>query len=148
MQRGYRFAAHPKWVAGHLVVLAALVTMVLLGRWQLDVSNTKHFSIQNFGYALQWWIFTVFTAWGWSKILRDNAHQPVDEAGATPEAMATAEPAPVAEPAAVAYRRYVMPQAADGPVESDDPTLSNYNAHLAALHAADREKADHRENRG
>ena len=143
MRRGYRFAAHPKWVAGHLVVLAAIVAMILLGRWQLHVSDAKHFDIQNFGYALQWWIFTLFTAWGWSKILRDNARQSVDDrrpgsvtaAERAPEAVA-----PVAEEAPLTYRRYLMPQAADGPVQSDDPTLSSYNAHLAALHAADQDK--------
>ena len=122
-------------MAGHLLVLAAIVSMVLLGRWQLDVSDAKHFDIQNFGYALQWWIFTLFAAWGWSKILRDNANQVVDS---RPDPAPAPVAVPIAEPAT--YRRYVMPQAADGPVESDDPTLSSYNAHLAALHAADAEK--------
>ena len=125
MQRGYRFAAQPKWLAGHLLVLAAFVAMVLLGRWQLDVSNAKHFNIQNFGYALQWWIFSLATLWGWSKILRDNAGASVDD---------EAPPAPVVETQPVEYRRYVPPQAADreGQV-ADDDVLTNYNAYLASL---------------
>ena len=68
----YRFAWRPRWVAGHLLVLAAVVTMIFLGRWQLTVSNRKHFSLQNFGYALQWWAFCIFALAFWLKILRDQ----------------------------------------------------------------------------
>ncbi len=65
-----RFLA-PKWVFGHLLVLAAAITMVFLGRWQLDVSNARHFDLQNFGYALQWWAFSIFAVLMWLKVLRD-----------------------------------------------------------------------------
>ena len=44
----------PRWLALHLFIAAIAVAMVLLGRWQLHVSNTKHFDLQNFGYAVQW----------------------------------------------------------------------------------------------
>jgi len=131
VKRGYRFAAKPAWLAGHLLVLAAFVTMVLLGRWQLDVSNSKHFNIQNFGYALQWWIFSLASLWGYSKILRDNASAPVDGTEAAPPAQA--------EPAAVAYRRYIPPQAADRDGVADDDVLTSYNAYLASLDPTDQE---------
>lgn len=127
----YRFAGRPVWVLGHVLVLAAAVTMVLLGRWQLDVSNSKHFDVQNFGYALQWWAFTTFAILFWLKILRDHARD-----GAAKDAVATATPASQpAEPAAPAaepntYRRYVMPTRADA---SDDPEVARYNAYLARL---------------
>lgn len=128
--RGYRFAGAPRWLAGHVVVLAAVVTMVLLGRWQLDVSDAKHFSIQNFGYALQWWVFSAFALAFWAKILRDRA-------GAVPAASSgSQEPAPPVEPAEpVAYRRYVMPQSSDGPVVASDPQQAAYNDYLASLAA-------------
>jgi len=42
----------------HLFVIAIAVTMVLLGAGSWDVSNSKHFSLQNFAYALQWWAFS------------------------------------------------------------------------------------------
>lgn len=117
--------ATPRWLAGHLLVLAAVVTMVLLGRWQLDVSNAKHFNIQNFGYALQWWIFSLAAMWGYWKLLRDNAGSPVVQ-----------EEAPPVVEAPVEYRRYVPPQAVDrsGTAEDDD-VLTNYNAYLASLEA-------------
>jgi len=129
VKRGYRFAAKPQWLAGHLLVLAAFVTMVLLGRWQLDVSNSKHFNIQNFGYALQWWIFSLATLWGYSKILRDNASAPADTAEAAPPVRSEPEP--------VAYRRYIPPQAADRDGTDADELLTSYNAYLASLDPTD-----------
>jgi DNA-binding transcriptional regulator of glucitol operon len=118
----FRFAWHPRWVAGHLLVLAAVVTMVLLGRWQLLVSDRKHFNLQNFGYALQWWAFSVFAVVFWLKIVRDAAIIAPSKGSQPAEA-----PAVVDEP--VAYRRYVMPnQTPDA-----DPEMVRYNAYLAAL---------------
>lgn len=142
----YRFAWRPAWVAGHLLVLAAAVTMVFLGRWQLDVSDSKHFSLQNFGYALQWWAFTGFALAFWGKILHDRSRgraplgpaadaaldgAPADGAPGTDLAGA---PAPAAEAAAadpepIAYRRYVMPSR----VDETDPEIASYNAYLASL---------------
>ena len=98
--RRFRFAARPGWVVGHVLVLAAVVTMILLGRWQLIVSNEKHFSLQNFGYAIQWWLFSLFAVFFWYRILRDQANQN--------EAPQQAEGGEEEEPQ-VEYRRYVMP---------------------------------------
>ena len=78
MARGYRFAARPAWIAGHVAVVAGVVTMVLLGHWQLSVSERKDFSLQNFGYALQWWAFAVFSVVFWAKIVRDYGRADVD----------------------------------------------------------------------
>jgi hypothetical protein len=117
--RSYRFAWHPLWLAGHVLVLAASVTMVLLGHWQLTVSEGKGFSLQNFGYALQWWAFSIAALVIWVRVIRDRA----DPAPKLPE------PPPAPE-APVAYRRYVMPAEVD---TSDDPELARYNAYLRSL---------------
>jgi DNA-binding transcriptional regulator of glucitol operon len=138
---GYRFATAPKWVAGHLLVLALAVTMILLGRWQLDVSNSKHFSLQNFGYALQWWAFSVFVFALWLRILRDRARNRQPEPMVVQQAEATAAAA-----APVAYRRYVMPQSADGAPPAHDPTHAAYNDYLAALARDDRASSAEKEN--
>jgi DNA-binding transcriptional regulator of glucitol operon len=116
----WHFAYTPRWIGLHLLTIALVVTMALLGHWQLDVSNRKHFSLQNFGYALQWWAFALFTLWMWARVLRDHAR-------AKPTTSAEAAPEP--EPP-VAYRRYVMPTQPSEPV---DDTLSAYNAYLARL---------------
>jgi DNA-binding transcriptional regulator of glucitol operon len=119
----YRFAAHPRWLLGHVVVLVAAVGMVLLGRWQLTVSEDKGFSIQNFGYALQWWAFSVAALYIWARVLRDRARS----APSQQSQPVAPEPAPD-EP--VAYRRYVMPTEVDS---AGDPELARYNAYLRSL---------------
>jgi hypothetical protein len=132
----------PRWLALHLLVIAVAVAMVLLGRWQLDVSNAKHFSLQNFGYALQWWAFTVFALFLWVRLLRDaaNARQAPNTAitGANSSRVSpvSADPARSAAPAAPAdtspgYRRYVMPRVTDA-APADDVHAA-YNAYLAGL---------------
>jgi DNA-binding transcriptional regulator of glucitol operon len=122
----YRFAARPGWLALHVITVAVVVTMVLLGRWQLNVSNSKHFSLQNFGYAIQWWLFSVCTVVFWGRLMRDQSRR--DE---MPE-----PELPVDQP--VAYRRYVMPTAKDEPA---DPVHAAYNDYLAALAAQDAEES-------
>jgi DNA-binding transcriptional regulator of glucitol operon len=124
-----RFLA-PKWLAAHVFVVAAAITMVFLGRWQLNVSESKHFSLQNFGYALQWWAFSAFTIVMWIKILRDIArHDAEDDA-----ADATGERAPAAaEEAPRAYRSYSMPQSTAAPHEAGDSVHADYNAYLTRL---------------
>ena len=119
----YRFALRPGWLLLHLFTIAAAVTMILLGRWQLHVSESKHFDLRNFGYSLQWWLFAGFAGFFWWRIVRDAARHR-SEPDATP-----AEPAPAADEP-VAYRRYVMPTA---PAPTDDPELRAYNEYLARL---------------
>lgn len=129
--RRLRFALCPGWLALHVVTFAAAVTMVFLGRWQLHVSESKHFSVQNFGYALQWWLFAAFALAMWARVLRDTARRngapPVDTGHAQAVAALT-------EP--VAYRRYVMPTAH---LPTGDPVHGAYNDYLAHLAAEDAE---------
>ena len=79
-----KFALAPRWLALHLFVVASCVTMVLLGRWQMRVSDSKHFSLQNFGYALQWWGFSVFAVVMWARLLRDAMRQDDPVTGTAP----------------------------------------------------------------
>lgn len=120
----------PAWLAFHLATLALVVTMVLLGRWQLDVSDRKHFDIQNFAYALQWWLFSVFALGMWARIVRDRNVR---------DASSAAEPEPAEQPHTdVPYRRYVMPRSADA-AAADDPELAAYNDYLANLAKGERQ---------
>jgi|tagenome__1003787_1003787.scaffolds.fasta_scaffold20959808_2 DNA-binding transcriptional regulator of glucitol operon len=134
--RRYRFALRPRWLLWHLFTVAAVTTMILLGRWQLDVSESKHFNLQNFGYTIQWWLFAAFGLFLWWRVVRDaarrasSAAQPADRTPA--DAGAAAD-----EP--VAYRRYVMPSAAQ---PTDDPALAAYNEYLAGLAATDAKDAE------
>lgn len=120
----------PGWLLLHVITIAAAITMIMLGRWQLHVSESKHFDIQNFGYTLQWWLFTAFALFFWWRIVRDAAARRSEGSaaggnvhGATPAETDAAKDQPVA------YRRYVMP----APEQSDDPELRAYNDYLARL---------------
>jgi DNA-binding transcriptional regulator of glucitol operon len=129
--RRVRFLS-PGWLALHFVAVALVVTMVLLGRWQLDVSNAKHFNLRNFGYALQWWAFGAFILLMWARVVRDaRSRGPVPDPAAG-AASQDAEPGSGAEES-VAYRRYVMPESATAPAIAADAEHAAYNAYLAQL---------------
>ena len=120
----------PGWLAFHLATLALVVTMVLLGRWQLDVSDAKHFDIQNFAYALQWWLFSALALGMWARIVRDRGRR-----GERP----VTRPEPAEQPHTdVPYRRYVMPKSTDAAAVSD-PELAAYNDYLANLAKGERQ---------
>ena len=126
----YRFAVKPKWLVGHVLVVALSVTMVLLGHWQLTVSEHKGFSLQNFGYALQWWAFTAFALGFWAKIVHDHATGKKSEAQ---------PPDPEPEPAEpITYRRYVPPDRSA--TVDDDPEIARYNEYLASLYDTDKQR--------
>jgi DNA-binding transcriptional regulator of glucitol operon len=137
--RRLRFALSPGWLVLHLIALALIVTMVLLGSWQLNVSNAKHFSLQNFGYALQWWAFSIFVLAMWARILRDTGQR--SRGHETPASQAYGAgrlPDPESAESAdqpVAYRRYVMPQSGSVQAPSADPEHAAYNDYLARLDA-------------
>lgn len=134
MLRRLRFALSPGWVAFHVITVVLAVTMILLGRWQLDVSDSKHFDLQNFGYALQWWAFSLFTVGMWARLLTDTRRRREE---AEPVAGSQSEPAEghAVEPEPVAYRRYVMPQSSDAPAPAADTEHAAYNDYLARLAA-------------
>jgi DNA-binding transcriptional regulator of glucitol operon len=126
--RRARFAFTVRWFVLHLLCLALVVTMVLLGRWQLRVSNRKHFDLQNFGYALQWWSFSAFVIVMWVRMLRDASRRETTGDTASPGAED-----PASAHTEVAYRRYVMPTSADVVAGPEDPTRAAYNDYLAGL---------------
>jgi DNA-binding transcriptional regulator of glucitol operon len=127
--RRFRFLLRPGWLVWHVFTVAAVTTMILLGRWQLDVSDSKGFNIQNFGYSIQWWLFSAFGLFLWWRVVRDAARRRAGATSGEPHALPD-------EP--VAYRRYVMPTA---PQPTSDPTLTAYNEYLAGLAAKDAEDA-------
>jgi DNA-binding transcriptional regulator of glucitol operon len=143
------------WIGLHVLVWSAAVGMVLLGRWQLDVSNSKHFDAQNFSYALQWWAFAAFAVGIWAKAIRDTLRNRQPQASTSGEltlasrsdrpgtGVAYSGPAELvarAKPgqAPTVYRGYVMRQSSTSPARTDgDPLRSEYNDYLWQLALAD-----------
>jgi DNA-binding transcriptional regulator of glucitol operon len=126
-----RMLLRPRWLLLHVITLTMAVAMIMLGRWQLTVSEHKGFSLQNFGYALQWWLFTAFALGMWVRVVRDATR--------TSDGAFQAAESSVKAPTEVPYRRYVMPQSGSDPVL--DPAQAAYNDYLARLAESDAEQA-------
>lgn len=120
----------PGWLAGHTLILAAVVTMLGLGWWQLTRATGGNGL--SWGYAFQWPVFAGFTVFLWAREVRRTLRGPPEQPG---------EPAVAApEPVTGGRRRRVIDRGASGPAEaafddSDDPELAAYNRYLAWLSA-------------
>ena len=137
---GLRRFLTPGWLLLHVFTVAAVVTMILLGRWQLMVSDRKHFNLQNFGYAIQWWLFSAFALYLWWRFVHDAVRHPegTDGPGRPAADSADAVPADVvgrsSDGRPVTYRRYVMPTAGQVGADAQDDVQTSYNDYLRTLH--------------
>jgi hypothetical protein len=115
-----------------LVLIAALI---LLGRWQWDVSESRSGGLQNLLYAFQWWAMAAMVVYGWWRLLRDDAY-----------GRPAARVAPVRNTLAVAdggwdFPEFGQPDAfasltAQTAADRDpDPELAEYNDYLTRLNA-------------
>ncbi|MGQ0482277.1 MAG: hypothetical protein ACT4O0_14800 [Pseudonocardia sp.] len=133
-----RFVFQPKWVFGHLMAVAAALTCLWLGDWQWTRALTTA-EAQNWGYALQWPLFSVCFLVGWWRMLRLESRRldELDDASA-------ATPAPTVNAPLLAPP--TAPAAAARPADSDeDEQHAAYNRMLAALAAQDAAQASARE---
>lgn len=155
MHQPLRTLLKGKWLALHLTVVVLCVAMVLLGRWQLHVSEGKGFSLQNFFYAFQWWVFTAFLIFFWIRVMRDAVRTPApteatgelvvahagDAAPAPGAAMMVADDTGDGPP--VVYRGYIAPQMGRNADRTGDTTMRDpYNDHLWQLALADAAKGE------
>ena len=147
-----RFALKPKWMFGHLLTVAAALTCLRLGEWQWTRALTTE-EAQNWGYALQWPLFSVCFLVGWWRLLRLESRR-LDEL-AEPPGTVPAEPAldaPLLAPPTDVVRAPAAPSAvavpsavAGDPVRTEeDEQYEAYNRMLAALAAHDQERDDAR----
>jgi DNA-binding transcriptional regulator of glucitol operon len=113
----------PSWLVMHLVAVAGFVALVSLGRWQWHRA-VELGRVQNYSYAVEWWLFAAFAVFLWVKTMADtleDARAPQDLD--VPEQSSVPAPAPA-----------LLDDEDDDP---DDPGLAEYNRRLAALHAQD-----------
>lgn len=116
----------PGWLVGHMLMVAAVVTMLALGWWQLTRATGGNGL--SWGYAFQWPIFAGFVVFMWGREVRRARR------GEEPE------PSLVAAGVPASVRGLVRTRGATGPAEaafddSDDPELAAYNRYLAWLSA-------------
>lgn len=124
-----RLLRTPRWLALTALALALLAVLVQAGLWQWEAARTRG-GLQNYAYAVEWWLFAAFGVYVWQRMLRDSARSARSGASceASPEA-AIPTPAPVRDDFTPAPR--VVPPAEEEP----DEELAAYNAYLARLNA-------------
>jgi DNA-binding transcriptional regulator of glucitol operon len=69
-----RTAFRARWLPRHVLALVLIATLILLGRWQWDVSSSERGSLQNTLYAFQWWAMALMVCYGWWRLLRDDTY--------------------------------------------------------------------------
>jgi DNA-binding transcriptional regulator of glucitol operon len=115
-----------------LVLIAALI---LLGRWQWDVSESPRGGLQNLLYAFQWWAMAAMVVYGWWRLLRDDAY------GRPAARVATARNTVSVADGGWDFPQFgdtdsfasLTPQTADD--RDPDPELAEYNDYLTRLNA-------------
>jgi len=106
----------PRWLGLHAVLLLSLGALGAIGWWQLDKARGGG-DWQNYGYAVQWWLFGAFAVFLWGKLILDELDPGRVEAR---------------EQAADEQQLASQPQA-PMPADDEDDELAAYNRHLAEL---------------
>ena len=123
----------PKWCLAHLVLVAAVLTMLRLGWWQWDRAQSATGGLQNYAYALQWPLFAVFASVVYVKTMLEETRQDSTSGGRQPRARALPP-----EQAGVMRQPGVRVGVATGPIDvaEDDEETRAWNARFSALNAA------------
>ena len=109
----------PKWLGLHALLLASLLVLGWIGSWQWDKARAQD-DWQNYGYAVQWWLFAGFAVFLWVKLILDE----LDPERVRPRDEVPQLPQPDHRPTAAA---------ATAPDDDEDEELAAYNAHLRRL---------------
>lgn len=107
----------PRWLGWHALLLISLLALGRVGWWQWETARSEG-DWQNYGYAVQWWLFAGFAVFLWVKLILDELD---------PERVRRREQdAPLPQP----DRRPSAPAAVE---DDEDDELAAYNRHLARL---------------
>jgi DNA-binding transcriptional regulator of glucitol operon len=106
----------PRWLGWHALLLVSLLALGRIGWWQWETARAES-DWQNYGYAVQWWLFGAFAVFLWVKLVLDELDPSrVSDREKTPEL-----PQPDRRPQAVVTE------------DDEDEELAAYNRHLARL---------------
>ncbi|HWG94124.1 MAG TPA: hypothetical protein VNU66_07875 [Mycobacteriales bacterium] len=106
----------PRWLGLHVLLAVSLVVLVRVGVWQWDKAESGEGSWQNYGYALQWWLFAGFAVFLYVKLVLDELDPSRLEQPEQPDLP------PVVQ-------RHAPP-----PADDEDDELAAYNRYLRELH--------------
>ena len=116
----------PRWLGWHALLLVTLAALGRIGWWQWTTARSEG-DWQNYGYAVQWWLFAGFAVFLWVKLVLDE----LDPSRVTARESQAPLPQPDRRPTA-----QVAPAAVE---EDEDDELAAYNRHLARLAEQGRE---------
>lgn len=105
----------PRWWGLHALLVVSVAVFARIGLWQWSRGSADDGGWQNYGYAMQWWLFAGFAVFLYVKLVLDELD---------PSRLEEAEPAlpPVEQPKAAP------------PADEDDDELAAYNRYLRELH--------------
>ena len=108
----------PGWLAGHLLVVLAVLACLRLGWWQWQRTHEATGTAQNLGYALLWPCFGAAFVYMWVRFLQLERIRDLDDAQALDDGLAEILAGAPADPPPVGDR----PAAPDAAVpEATDP---------------------------
>jgi len=129
-----RTAFRLRWLPRHVLALVLIAALILLGRWQWDVSESQRGGLQNLLYAFQWWTMAAMVVYGWWRLLRDDAYgRP--PAQATPARAALSGGTEWDFPQFGEVDAFASLRAQTADDRDPDPELAEYNDYLARLNA-------------
>jgi hypothetical protein len=134
-----RLLLSPKWLAVHVLVVAAVLVQLRLGLWQWHRSQSSSGGIQNWAYAFQWPLFALFTIVLWVKTLRIELAGRADETGQSPRPLSRMA-VPAMPPPEIRHHEGVRIGITTdlGGHFDEDEEVRVYNAYLDRLNAGRR----------
>jgi hypothetical protein len=112
-----------RWIGFHLLTLGSIVLFAFLGKWQWGVGGTKHGSLRNYAYGVEWWVFGAILVVCWWRLLQQEISGVVK--------------APRRRMPNMPTYRLPAPQVQAHVDEAEDPEMAEYNRYLESLHEKD-----------
>jgi len=112
----------PRWLGWHALLLVSLAALGRIGWWQWTTARSEG-DWQNYGYAVQWWLFGGFAVFLWVKLVLDELDPQRVEERDKPVPLPQLDRRPTA----------VVAAASASTDEDEDPELAEYNRRLAQL---------------
>lgn len=106
----------PRWLGLHALLVVSVVAFGRIGLWQWHRAGDGG-GWQNYGYAMQWWLFAGFAVFLYVKLVLDQF-----------------EPGTAERPEAEPELPPVVQRTAPPPADEDDDELAAYNRYLRSLH--------------
>jgi hypothetical protein len=130
-----RTAFRLRWLPRHVLALVLIAALILLGRWQWDVSESSRGGLQNLLYAFQWWAGACMVVYGWWRLLRDDTYGRPAPRIATPRTTVAVADGGWDFPQFGETDAFASLTAQTDDDRDPDPELAEYNDYLTRLNA-------------